>query len=77
MGHQAQPFAFDASAKQDAGVWLAQLKANTEKEPLAKLFSMFKRETTVRSNAIASHLAHLESLPPPSIVCHLPQKCQH
>jgi len=47
MQRQSQLFAFDASAKQDAEAWLAELKANTEREPLAKLFSMFKRETTV------------------------------
>jgi hypothetical protein len=47
MQRQSQLFAFDASAKQDAEAWLAELKSNTEKEPLGKLFSMFKRETTV------------------------------
>jgi len=69
MEHQAQPFAFDTSAKQDAGAWLAELKTNTEKEPLAKLFNMFKRETTVRVLVCRSHLQ--ESM----ILCSATSQC--
>ena len=37
----------ETEAQQAACAWLAQLKADTEKEPFAQLFSRLQKQTTV------------------------------
>lgn len=41
-------YALDEAARKEAAEWLDEIKASTQKQPLSQLFSMFKRESTVR-----------------------------